>query len=100
MIRLIFDRPAGVNRIQLRFEECDLERTQEFTLSWRPSTGGCKEILRQQWNFSPAGSPVEIEDYTVDLQDVSALELTIKPDIAGKNRIATLAMWRVGGRAI
>ena len=100
MIRLIFDQPVAVNRIQLRFEECDAERTQEFTLSWCPSTGGCKEIVRQQWNFSPAGSTVEIEDYTVDLQDVSALELTIKPDIGGKNRLATLAMWRVGGRAI
>ena len=98
MIRLIFDRPVAVNRIHLRFEECDLERTQEFTLSWCPSTGGCREIVRQQWNFSPAGSTVEIEDYTVDLQDVSALELIIKPDISGKNRFARLARWRVGGR--
>ena len=99
MIRLIFDQPVAVNRIQLRFEECDAERTQEFTLSWCPSTGGCREIVRQQWNFSPSGSTVEIEDYTVDLQDVSALKLTIKPDIGSNHRIATLRIWRVGGRA-
>ena len=99
MIRLIFDRPVAVNRIQLRFEERDAERTQEFTLSWRPSTGGCREIVRQQWNFSPSGSTVEIEDYAVDLHDVSALKLTIKPDIGRNDRTATLRMWRVGGRA-
>ena len=99
VIRLVFDRPVSVDRIQLRFEERDAERTQEFGVSWCPSTGGCREIVRQQWNFSPAGSTLEIEDYSVDLQDVSALKLTINPDIGGKNRIATLRMWRVGGRA-
>ena len=97
MIRLVFDRPVYVNRIQLRFEECDAERTQEFTLSWCSSNGACREILRQQWNFSPAGSTVETEDYTVDLQNVVGLNLAIKPDIARKNTIATLAKWRVGG---
>ena len=99
MIRLVFDRPVAVDRIQLRFEEHDAKRTQEFTLSRRPSDGGCWEIVRQQWNFSPAGSTVEIEDYAVDLQGVSALELAIKPDIGRNDRIATLRMWRVGGRA-
>ena len=89
----------GKNLAPLRFEECDAERTQEFTLSWCPSKRGCWEIVRQQWNFSPAGSTVEIEDYAVDLQGVSALELAIKPDIGRNNGIATLRMWRVGGRA-
>jgi hypothetical protein len=97
IIRLVFDRPVHVNRIQLLFEEPDAERTQEFTLSWCSSDGACQEILRQQWNFSPAGSTVEIEDYTVDLQNVLALKLTIQPDIGGKNTIATLARWWVGG---
>ena len=99
MIRLVFDHPVALNRIQLRFEESQAERTQEFTLNWCPASGGCREIVRQQWNFNPAGSTVEIEDYAVNLEDVSALELTIRPDFSRNDRIATLALWRVGGRA-
>ena len=40
-----------------------------------------REIVRQQWNFSPQGSTSEIEDYGVGLPGVSALELTITPDL-------------------
>jgi outer membrane receptor protein involved in Fe transport len=42
-----------------------------------------KKIVRQQWNFSPAGSTTEIEDYAVDLDGVSVLELAIQPAWAG-----------------
>jgi hypothetical protein len=100
VIRLLFDQAVAISRIQLRFEEGKAERTQEFTLSWCSPTEGCREIVRQQWNFSPAGSTVEVEDYAVSLQDVSVLELVIKPDISSKEGIATLSMWRVGGRAL
>jgi hypothetical protein len=31
--------------------------------------------MRQQWNLSPAGSTIEIEDYQVGLDDISVLEL-------------------------
>ena len=34
----------------------------------------------RQWTFSPHGSTEEIEDYTVDLQRVTMLELRIDPD--------------------
>jgi hypothetical protein len=54
--------------------------------------------LRQQWNFSPAGSTIEIEDYAVSLEAVSALELRIRPDIAGNDALATLAQWQVAGQ--
>jgi hypothetical protein len=95
-IRIIFDEPLSIRRIQLRFVEAELQRTQEFTLSWSSASGGPpKEILRQQWNFSPAGSTVETEDYTVDLQNVAVLELTIQPDISGRQAVATLASWRL-----
>jgi hypothetical protein len=90
-IRLIFDEPISVHRIQLRFDEPAVERTQEFTLRWsfqqgRPS----KEIVRQQWNFSAQGSTTEIEDYTVDLEGLCVLELVIRPDIGRRAVIARL----------
>lgn len=60
-----------------------MERTQEFTIRWFDAGGGeWSEVVRQQWNFSPADSTCEIEDYQVNLDRVAALELSIKPDVA------------------
>src|SRR5262249_35813885 len=39
MIRLIFDRPTHLRRIQLVFDEPRMRRTQEFALHWS-SDGG------------------------------------------------------------
>jgi hypothetical protein len=95
-IRLIFDEPVSLHRIELRFDEADSERTQEFTLRWYAASGGsAKDIVRQQWNFSPAGSTTEIEHYGVDLNAVSVLELTILPDLHRQDAVATLASWRL-----
>jgi hypothetical protein len=94
-IRLIFDEPVSVRRIQLRFEEQEAERTQEFALRWSAAQGASTEIVRQQWNFSPEGSKTEVEDYVVDLESVSVLELTICPDTSKGEAIASLAAFLV-----
>jgi uncharacterized protein (DUF736 family) len=95
-IRIIFDQPLTVHRIQLRFVETELERTQEFSIRWSSAEGGStKEIVRQQWTFSPRGSTSEVEDYEVSLDDVAVLELTITPDVTHRIAKATLAMWRM-----
>jgi hypothetical protein len=96
-IRIIFDEPVHLRRIRLHFEEAGSERTQEFVLRWSSTVKGpMNDIVRQQWNFSPAGSTTEIEDFNVDLSGVSLLELAIKPDIAGRNAVATLQSMRLG----
>ena len=96
-IRIIFDEPVSLHRIQLRFHEASSERTQEFILRWSPAAGGStREIVRQQWNFSPTGSTTEIEDYMVDLDTVSILELAIHPDLSQRDAVATLASRRLG----
>lgn len=95
-VRLIFDHPVALHRIQLHFVEPEWERTQEFVINWSAAEGGQpKEIVRQQWNFSPMGSTSEIEDYGVSLDNVSVLELVIKPDITDHEAPATLAAWRL-----
>jgi hypothetical protein len=97
MQHCLFDEPVSLHRIQLRFHEVAFERTQEFTLRWSPAKGGStREIVRQQWNFSPTGSTTEIEDYVVDLDTVSVLELAIHPDLSQRDAVATLASWRLG----
>ena len=95
-IRIVFDNPLRLRRIWLEFSERDVQRTQEFSLSWSPQRNEpLKEIIRQQWNFSPQGSTREIEDYRVDLEAVSVLELTLNPDLTSTSAFATLAAWRV-----
>ena len=95
-IRIIFDKPMSLHRIQLHFHEAESERRQEFTVRWSSAAGGPeKEIVRQQWNFSPAGSTTEIEDYEVDLDGVSVLELAIQPDVGRRDAVATLAVCRL-----
>lgn len=96
-IRIIFDQPVSVHRMQLRFHETGRERTQEFVLRWSSESARSEaEIVRQQWNFSPTGSTTEIEHYVVDLDGVSVLELAIRPDLHRQDAVATLASWRLG----
>ena len=95
-ILLTFSEPQRLRRIKLGFVEPEAERTQEFTLMWSADGGrSFREIVRQQWNFSPSGSTSESEDYQVDLSAVSALKLTINPDLARGKVAATLSEWRV-----
>jgi hypothetical protein len=96
MIRLLFDRPLRLRRIHLVFHEEKKERTQEFVLRWSPDGGqSYREIVRQQYNFSPPAAAREVEDFDVDLDGVTALELRIVPDISGGSAQASLAQLRV-----
>jgi hypothetical protein len=96
-IRIIFDQPVSLYRTWLRFDETTSERTQEFVLRWSSARGGeTTEIVRQQWNFSPAGATTEIEHYVLDLDAVCVLELVIKPDLRGPSAVASLSSWRLG----
>ena len=95
-IRLIFDEPQRLTRISLVFEENETERTQEFVLRWSPDGGhSFREIVRQQWNFSPHNTTREIEEYNVQLSDVAVLELVIAPDISRGAARASLKSLRV-----
>ena len=58
-IRLLFDEPQELKRISLVFEE------------------------DEKWNFSAPTSTREIEDYRVELSEVTLFELTIVPNISG-----------------
>lgn len=79
IIRLLFDTPQTVRRIQLHFVDRESERAQEFAV-FALMNNELREVVRQQWNFSPHGTTEELEDYTVALKDVAVLELRIDPD--------------------
>jgi hypothetical protein len=91
IIRLIFDEPQKVRRIWLVFEDVENTRTQEFVLRWSADTNhSFREIVRQQWNFSPPDAVRETEDYAVEIPGLKALELVIVPDIKGGPARASL----------
>ena len=95
-IRLIFDQPQRLKQISLVFEEKETARTQEFVLRWS-SDGGTsfREIVRQQWNFSPPETVREVEEYQVELSNVSVLELIIEPNMSGGAASASVKSLRL-----
>jgi len=95
IVRLRFDKPQRVSHVWLHFVEPSTGRTKEFVLRWGMADDQpTREIVRQQWTFSPGGSTHETEDYRVDLW-VTVLELTISPHISGGEARASLAELRI-----
>jgi len=99
-VRLFLDKPHQLKQISLVFEDVENTRTQEFVLQWSSSRDGFfREIVRQQWNFSPSGSVREIENYVVELSEVLVLELMIVPDKSDVDARASIQSFRLAGDA-
>jgi hypothetical protein len=94
-ITLGFDGPQHIRRIFLHIIERETEREQEFVLRYSSASETNREIVRQQWTFSPTGSSQEIEDYEVELKSVTKLELVIDPDRGRRHCLATLNALRL-----
>jgi hypothetical protein len=96
-VRLLFHEPQSIKRMDLLFLENERQRTQQFVLRWSSDAGrSYREIVRQQYNFSPPETTSEREDYAVDLAGLTALELSIIPDISGGTACASLNRLRLG----
>jgi hypothetical protein len=94
-ISILFDAPRDIRRIVAHFVERNMERSQEFLLRYSSARETDREIVRQQWTFSPNGSQEELEDYVVELESVTKLELVIDPDRGRRNSVATLHALRL-----
>ena len=94
-VRLLFEVPQSLRCIRLLFREEKEARTQEFVLRWsRTVDDSSRDIVRQQYHFSPSGATEEFEEYRVELEDVAALELAIIPNLSGGS-YASLAQLRL-----
>jgi hypothetical protein len=95
-IRIHFDQPQSISLIQLRFDELEHQRVQEFWLQWSDNRGRTfQPIVRQQFSFSPSGATRQVENYTVSLKDATELELQIVADVSDRDRLATLTSLRL-----
>src|ERR1700758_2643633 len=96
-VRLLFEAPQRLKRIRLLFREEKEARAQEFVLRWSPTAeSSWRDVVRQQYHFSPSGATEEIDEYQVELEGVAALELTIIPNLSGGS-YASLAQLRLAG---
>jgi len=95
-VRLLFHEPQRIKRLNLLFQENEQERTQQFVLRWSSDAGqSYREIVRQQYNFSPPDTTSECEDYTVEFDGLTTLELNIIPDISRGTARASLKQLRL-----
>jgi hypothetical protein len=95
-IRLLFDEPQSIRHVRLLFQENERQRSQQFILRWSSDGGrSYREIVRQQYNFSPPRTTEECEDYDVEIEGVTSLDLIIVPDISGVPLCASLAQLRL-----
>jgi hypothetical protein len=88
---LAFDTPQTIQEVGLETEEFQASRTQVLTLALSQNGGRTyREILRQEFNFSPPGTTFERERWTVAATMVSHLRVTVRPDKGGKLGRASL----------
>jgi hypothetical protein len=95
MIEMRFHEPMSVSLLRIICSEPQQSRTQEMTV-WASLHRGeqHREVVRQQFNFSPYGATEEIEQFVVELDDVSAIQLRIVPSIDGRRAVARVdGLW-------
>ena len=88
---LVFDTPQTITRVGVEVEEDAVSRTQELSLSVSEDEGRTyRDLVRQEFNFSPPHTTFEREVWSVAALRVTHLRLEIKPDKAGRVGLATL----------
>jgi hypothetical protein len=88
---LLFDRPQTIRKIGVEVEELAVSRTQELSVSVSSDGGRTyRELVRQEFNFSPPGTSFERELWSASAGAVTHLRLAIKPDKGGRVGRATL----------
>ena len=90
-VTLLFDSPQTIRRVGVEVEELAVSRTQELALSVSSDGGRTyRELVRQEFNFSPPGTSFERELWSVSVGAVTHLRLDIKPDKGGRAGLASL----------
>lgn len=78
---LEFDSPQNIQQIRLAIEELDVPRCQELAIAVSSDGGNSyRELLRQEYHFSPPGTPQQCETWTVEARQITHLRLWILPD--------------------
>lgn len=88
---LAFDRARDIQTLSLEIEEKEVSRTQELTLSTSRDGGQTyREVLRQEFNFSPSGTTFEHEEWRLAAEGITNVRVWIRPDKGGKPYCASM----------
>lgn len=91
-ITLVFDHPQAIRKIQLEIEELETSRTQVLQVSVSHNGGqNFEKVLQQDYTFSPPGTTLQREEWTVNLEQVTHFRLHIIPDRDDHGAIAKLS---------
>jgi hypothetical protein len=94
-IVLEFDDPQRISRLVYEVEECSQPRTQEVRVEVSTDHGRTyRQVLAQDYTFSPQGATFQHEDLRLDLPAITHLSLTIVPNKGGSG-VATLTSLRL-----
>ena len=90
-----FDRPQAISRLVYEVEEAMRQRTQEVRVEVSEDGGrSYRQILVQEYNFSPGGAIYQHEEQRFNLPQVTHLRFTIVPNKSGSGT-ATLTALRL-----
>jgi hypothetical protein len=99
-IVLEFDPAQHISRLIYEVQECAQERTQEVRVEVSTDQGGTyRQVLVQDYTFSPQGATFQHEDLQLHLNGVTHLKLTIVPNKGGSG-FATLTSLQLFGPSI
>jgi hypothetical protein len=88
-----FDRPQAISRLVYEVEEAERERTQEVRVEVSEDEGRTyRQILVQEYTFSPGGATYQREEQRFNLRQVSHLRLTIVPNKNGSGTATFTAL--------
>ena len=88
-----FDEPQTISRLVYEVEETMRDRTQEVRVEASNDGGRTyRQILVQEYNFSPRGATFQREEQRFDLRQVSRLRLTIVPNKSGSGGASLIAL--------
>ena len=89
------DRPQTISGLVYEVEETTRERTQAVRVEASEDGGqSYRQILVQEYNFSPGGATYQREEQRFNLRQVTHLRLTIVPNKSGSGT-ATLTALRL-----
>jgi F5/8 type C domain-containing protein len=92
-IVLEFDRPQTISRLVYEVEEPARERTQEVRVEVSEDGGrSYRQIVVQEYNFSPGGATYHREELRFNLHGVTHLRLTIVPNKSGSGMAILTAL--------
>lgn len=90
-LTLAFDAPQTVQKVTVEIEEQETPRTQELQLFVSEDGGRTyRELLRQEYTFSPSGATFEREEWAVPALQVTHVRVRINPDKGNRPCLATL----------